>query len=148
MILGGFARPFTAIGKLDVHSIQSEREAKLAIDALIDADLPYIVVFLHSFSLIEEPGGGAHALHADALSTKVFSALLDRIVQNKLRVATAREVSAHVVTVDIGNRDVVPSIDLEIPAYKYAARMMRSNSERHSPACPPDCRRPRARRWG
>jgi hypothetical protein len=116
-----------AIGKLDVNSIESEREAGLAMDAMIGADLPFMVVFLHSFSFIQSPRGGRSTLRADSLATAVFSAMLDKIAKTKLHVVTAREISSIADVTSTGERDIVPAVEISVPFHKYAVRMLRSH---------------------
>lgn len=126
-VLWAIVPPFVAIGKLDVNSIESEREAGLAMDAMIGADLPFMVVFLHSFSFIQSPRGGRSTLRADSLATAVFSAMLDKIAKTKLHVVTAREISSIADVTSTGERDIVPAVEISVPFHKYAVRMLRSH---------------------
>lgn len=126
-IFGTLALPHEAIGKVDVDSIQSKLELTSAIDAMIDADLPFIVVFLHSFSFIAAPDDESGAPRSDPLSISIFSTLLDIISEKKLHVATTRELAEHRDTIGFDGNDIVPDVAITIPAPKYIVRMMRSH---------------------
>jgi len=127
-LFGSLAPPFIAIGKVDVNSIQSEAEARAAVDALIDADLPIIVVFLHSFSLIEAPLETNYALRSNTLAIGVFGALLDEASKRHLRGTTARELASAKNIISDGRRDVIPEVDIMVPVLEYSVRALRAQS--------------------
>jgi hypothetical protein len=126
-LFGSIAPPFIAIGKVDVNSIQSEIEARAAMDALVDANPPVIVVFLHSFSLIDPPRNAKDPLRTNALAMSNFSALLDEASKRQLRGTTARELVANRVgLVANGRRDLIPEVKFTVPLLKYLVRILRS----------------------
>lgn len=119
---------YIALGKVDVDAIANEREAAAAVAAVVAADLPYLVVFLHSFSFIAAPPAADLPARADSASMKVFASLLDAIVAQRLQVVTTRQLVARQDAIDFGERDVVPAVNNAIPAHKYVVRMLRSLS--------------------
>jgi peptidoglycan/xylan/chitin deacetylase (PgdA/CDA1 family) len=124
---GGFLPPYRAIGKVDIDSIQSVDEARAAIDALVRADLPFIVVFLHSFSLMHPPTGATDVPRADEASVEIFSTVLDAVAAHELPVTTTRALAAHPKDIAIGQPDVVPEVAFQVPLPKYVVRMVRAH---------------------
>jgi peptidoglycan/xylan/chitin deacetylase (PgdA/CDA1 family) len=125
-VIGPLLPAYVAVGKVDVGSIATTQEATAALDALVAADLPFIVVFLHSFSFMQEPATGQWPPRADVKALQVYGTLLDRIVAQQLPVATSRQIAANRAAVALPARDTVPPVALTVPAHKYAIRMLRS----------------------
>lgn len=115
-----------AIGKIDVDSIQTPQEAAAAIQAVTQAHIPYIILFLHSYSFIDAPKGHAGTLRADTTSIAVFQAMLDAIRDQGLRVVTMRDV-ADSLPIQTGTaRDALPKVTVPVPELRYLARLWRS----------------------
>lgn len=125
--IGGRLLPaHAAIGKLDVDSIASTDEAVAAFDAVVEADPPLIVLFLHSFSFLTLTEAEANTGPADTQSIEIYRTLLDRIAAHGLTVVTSREVVMQRDLAPMNAPDAVPAVELTIPFPKYAVRMARS----------------------
>lgn len=118
-LFSGVAPALSSIRKIDVNWFVDEQEAKAAIDAVVDADLPFLVVFLHSFTFLTgRTNDGVPVANRQAQA--IFSAILDRIAEKHLRVVTMhdlaagnREISAH------QGADVVPVVDVQVSVPRY-----------------------------
>lgn len=119
--------PRRGIGKVDINWIGDTAEAVAAMDALARANVPYIIVFLHSFSLISGAHTEAAPFRRDEKAVAVLSAILDRSQQLGLQVVTMREIATRLDEVPLDVPDTIPEVDVVIPVHKYAWRMARSN---------------------
>lgn len=108
--------PLSAIRKFDVNSFSDEDEAASAMNAAVDARLPYVVVFLHSFSFID---GTGTVPTSDAKAERVFERILDFAKQHDLRVVTMRELAAAPGAIARGAVDIVPHVEISVPLYRY-----------------------------
>jgi peptidoglycan/xylan/chitin deacetylase (PgdA/CDA1 family) len=123
-LLGNIAPPLAAIRKIDVDWFvdDNETEARSAIDAAADAGVPYIVVFLHSFSLMAGPGDGATPV-ANVRRQKLFGALLDHVVALGLPVVRMGDIDTPdaMAAAAAVAKDPLPAISITVPLYKYLA---------------------------
>jgi hypothetical protein len=124
------APPLSSIRKIDVNWFLDETEARAAIDAVVDADLPFLVVFLHSFTfLAARNSDGAPVANRQAQA--IFSAILDRIVERQLRVVTMRDLAvADMVVSTHPGADVVPVVDVHVSLPRYLWRAWRTGNAR------------------
>lgn len=123
---GKLVPPHIAIGKLDVDSISTPEEAVAAFDAMVAADPPIIVLFLHSFSLMTVSAPEPATMPADMQSMEIYRTLLDRIAAQELQVVTSRDVVTNRELAPMNRADKVPVVALVIPLQKYAVRMVRA----------------------
>jgi peptidoglycan/xylan/chitin deacetylase (PgdA/CDA1 family) len=132
-LLGDIAPPLAAIRKIDVDWFvnDNETEARSAIDAAADVGVPYIVVFLHSFSLMAGPGDGATPV-ADVRKKKLFGALLDRVVALELPVVRMGDIDtpAAMAAAAAAAKDPIPTVSITVPLYKYLAHALRLHVSR------------------
>ena len=89
--LGSVFAPVTAVRKIDPNWFADAAEMRAAIDAAVAAELPIIVVFLHSFSFMTRTTDGAPV--ADQRSIDMFRALLDHVEQKGATVVTMRDLA-------------------------------------------------------
>jgi peptidoglycan/xylan/chitin deacetylase (PgdA/CDA1 family) len=128
-LLSGIAPPLSSIRKIDVNWFTDEKEAKAAIDAIVEADPPFLVVFLHSFTLLgERANDGVPAANRQARA--VFSAILDRIADKHLPVVTMGDLAGGKVIFTHRSPDLVPFVDVEVslPHYLWHAWRARKAS--------------------
>src|SRR5690606_525133 len=118
------APPFTSIRKFDPNWFVDEREAISAIDAAVAGELPYVVLFLHSFSLIQgsTPEG---TLVANSRAKYIFSSMLDHVAASELAFVTMRELAADGLS-GSGANDAVPAVGTTVPLYGYAWHLLRA----------------------
>jgi hypothetical protein len=115
--LGGWAPPFSSIRKIDVNSLIDEQEARSALTAAAHADFPYVVVFLHSFSLIAKPGVNGAAPEADHKARRVFETLL--VETGAAQTTTVSALASTSGIIESGRRDELPHVSVTVPAWKY-----------------------------
>ncbi len=118
--------PVTTVRKFDPNWFVDESEMRRAIDAAIAADLPVLVVFLHSFSFMAEPADGKP--RPDDHAAPLFRALLEAVASRKLTVVNMRDLAAerppNLPTV----RDAVPQVPMTVGFTRYVGRRAK-----HSP---------------
>lgn len=117
--LGTWVPPLKSISKIDVNSLINEQEARSALTAAVHADVPYILVFLHSFSLIDQPGANGAAPRANHKARQVFETLLRESTAAGLSATTMSALVAVPDVVTSGRRDSLPKVSVTVPAWKY-----------------------------
>lgn len=118
-LFGGFLSSVTSIRKIDPNWFLSKEEAISAIDAIVEADLPFLVVFLHSFSFMEGQGDSGVPL-ADRHSLDMFRAVLDHIAEKRLPVMTMRDLAElEPLSATSPDRDIIPRVTVRIELYRY-----------------------------
>lgn len=118
-LFADFLSPATSIRKIDPNWFLNKEEAISAIDAVIDADLPLLVVFLHSFSFMEGQGDGGVPL-ADRHPRDLFRAILDHIAEKRLPVMTMRDLAESETLPAISpDRDVIPRVTVRMDLHRY-----------------------------
>jgi peptidoglycan/xylan/chitin deacetylase (PgdA/CDA1 family) len=133
--LGHLLPPHVVLGKIDVNAMDDEHQAVAALRSVSAANLPFVVIFLHSFSFENAPGRVGGAPLANERAMRIFQALLDEMSAQQVPVITARDVAdQHNVSADDGasgkpsDRMPVPRAEIVVPTLKYAVRVLRSFS--------------------
>lgn len=116
---GTWVPPLKSIRKIDVNSLIDEQEARSVLAAVVQADLPYVVVFLHSFSLIEKPGTNGRAPRADLKARRVFETLLRESDRAGLSTTTMSALASAPDVLSRGRVDSLPQVSVTVPAWKY-----------------------------
>jgi peptidoglycan/xylan/chitin deacetylase (PgdA/CDA1 family) len=117
-MLGNLFAPIQVVRKVDVNWLVNRREAETAIDALVTADIPVLVVFLHSFSFVTETSND-NSIHVDHHAVEMFQVILDHVAERKLQVITMREVAEQGLTL-AQFADVVPHVPVNVDLVHYA----------------------------
>lgn len=124
-LLGDILAPVTSVRKIDADWFLDGEEARAAIDAVVEADLPFLVIFLHSFSFMQEQGEGGDPI-ADRVSLDVFRAILDRVAQKRLPVVTMRDLAGTAATLATSQaRDVLPRVIVRVDLPRYLWHRLR-----------------------
>jgi hypothetical protein len=120
--------PIRSVRKIDVDWLTTEDEMRAAFDAAVDARIPVIVVFLHSFSfMVPAADKGPRTDHG---SIRMFRAILDHVARRELPVVTMRDLSgsARALTPAGMYSDVVPVVAVSVDAPHYAWRRLKRAS--------------------
>ena len=124
-LLGRFVSPAVSTRKIDPDWFVTADEARQAIDAVIAADVPVIVVFMHSFSLMTESADGGRP-HSRPHSREMFQVIVDHIARKKLRVATMRDLAGERTgPVATGRADIVPRVTVPVDPSRYLWRRIK-----------------------
>jgi len=118
-LLGRAVAPVSVVRKIDVDWFVDEREMRDAIDQAVAADLPVLVVFLHSFSFLKAKGPESPA--ADATALRIFRAMLDHLAAKDLPVVTMADLAGRPFSAPTAAADVVPAVavDVDVPRYVW-----------------------------
>jgi hypothetical protein len=126
-LFGNAVPPISSIGKIDPDWFSDPAEARMVIDAAVDSQIPYVVVFLHSFSFLEDQGEGRRpALRTRSMD--VFRAMLDHIAEQHLPVLTMRGVAE--VESKVGllpGQDRVPRVGVKVGLPMYVWHQLRAS---------------------
>ncbi len=129
-LLGDFLAPVTSIRKIDADWFYDEAEARAAVDAVVAAELPYLVVFLHSFSFLEAHGG-SRALVADLHTRDMFRVILDHVAELGLRVVTMRDLAKPEAVIGASKiRDTIPKVSVLTGLHRYLWHRLRGVERR------------------
>jgi hypothetical protein len=125
--IGATLLPAAAVvRKLDPNWLSGVEEMHVAFEAVVAADVPVIVVFLHSFSFMS--GEVAHP-RLDGGALAIFRAMLDEVARRGLTTTTMRELSKDDATALAAARnDVVPQVPVRVDAVHYVWRLVRTSS--------------------
>ena len=117
-LLGFRLPPVVSIRKIDPNWFVNSDEMHAAMDETVSSDLPIVVVFLHSFSFMDQRSGSAPTLNRHAWD--LFTALLDDIAKRQLPVVTLRQIATEPLT-EPSIRDVVPQVvvTVDLPHYLW-----------------------------
>jgi hypothetical protein len=127
MLAGELFAPVNTVRKVDAAWFFNQDEMRGAIDAAVKADIPVLVIFLHSFSLIK--GRGAQAPIADPQTRAMLTAIFDEIARRKLTVVTMRDLAAQgMPSIAATVADVVPEIGVTVGWPRYAWRRLKGAS--------------------
>jgi peptidoglycan/xylan/chitin deacetylase (PgdA/CDA1 family) len=126
-VFGNVFAPVSVVRKIDAGWATNAAEMRDSIDAAAAAELPVIVMFLHSFSLVDGDTGGA--LVANRHVIEMFRAMLDEIARRHLRVVTMRELAAMPAPISQTSRDIVPHVAVAVDAPHYAWRRIKANHD-------------------
>jgi hypothetical protein len=122
---GTSVAPVLTIRKLDPNWFGSESEMRGAIAASVAADLPVLVILLHSFSFMADPAGGKPVL--DARAVAMFTAMLDELTRRRLPVVTMRDLAQDPPPLLSSARDVVPEVAVTVDLPRYAWRRAKAS---------------------
>ena len=126
-MFGARVAPVTVVGKIDVDWMADANEMRSAIDAVVAADLPVLVVFLHSFSFAVAPAKGGPPV-ADRQSIDLFRATLDYVAAKQLSVVTMRDLaSERPDALTAGQSDVVPRVAVSVDVHRYLWRRLKAS---------------------
>jgi hypothetical protein len=118
-IFSGALAPVSAIRKIDPNWFVDAGEVKSAIDGALSANVPVLVVFLHSFSFMTAPTRAGVPV-ADRHAIEMFRVIVDQIASHRLPVVTMRELAEDMPAVPSTEADVVPRVTVSIDVPHYA----------------------------
>lgn len=128
-LLGGFLGGLNRVSKIDPDWFIDTEEARGAMDAVVAADLPYLVIFLHSFSLVSRRNGGPP--EANLRTRENFRTVLDEVRRRGLSVVTLRTLAERG---DLSSRsdaeDVVPRVVVNVGLGRYLRHRLRADPGR------------------
>src|SRR5262249_10874479 len=116
----GWLGPAVSVRKLDPNWFVDQREMTQAIDELVAARVPVLVVFLHSFSFMQ--GRDAAGLPiGDVHARDLFSAMLSHLAATSLPVVTSRDLARDEQSLKATTTDVVPRVThpVSVPVYVW-----------------------------
>jgi peptidoglycan/xylan/chitin deacetylase (PgdA/CDA1 family) len=122
--LGAVLPPVTVVRKIDPNWFINAAEARDAIDAVLAADIPVLVVFLHSYSFMAGQSAAGRPL-IDQHAVEMFRAIVDELAARKLPVVTMRELAEQKPSLASISRDVVPGVSTTADLSRYIWRGMK-----------------------
>lgn len=117
-LLRGLAPALSSVRKLDPNWFMDETEALAAIDAALSTEAPYLIFFLHSYSLMTEDSTEDRMTH-NPRAEAVFIAMLDHILTRGLEVTTFRRLSQVPIDFAPGTPDQVPQVNTTAADWTY-----------------------------
>jgi len=133
--LGHLLPPHVVLGKIDVNAMDDEYQAVAALRAVSAANLPFVVIFLHSFSFETAPDRLDGAPRANQRAMRIFQALIEEISATQAPVVTARQVAHqyNIIAADGPSEEPqdqmpLPRAEIVVPTLKYVVRVLRSSS--------------------
>ncbi|MBI5408114.1 MAG: hypothetical protein HZA14_01960 [Nitrospirae bacterium] len=126
--LEGLLKPVSRVRKYDVNWFADADEAEKALQKAVELKLDFIILFLHSFSFVEEYHNDG-AKKARMSSIKNFERALDFIAKNKLPVITFKDIKDKNVdlTKYLNKPDVIPEVSVRVGAAQYIRRLIGIN---------------------
>ncbi len=125
-VLPGLFAPVTTVRKIDPDWFIDADEMRAAVDGVVDADIPVMVVFLHSFSFLTDQRSGDGRL-ANHHSITLFRDLLDHIARKGLPASTMRDLAlAPPESIASIASDIVPRVTVRVDVPHYLWRLARS----------------------
>lgn len=116
---GDLLPPITSIRKVDADWFVDEAEARAAVDAVVDAGIPFLVVFLHSSSLLGAKGR-AGPPEADRRTQAILQAILDRVAERALPAVPMGSLAGTAATApDSAAGDVLPRVGARVSLPRY-----------------------------
>jgi peptidoglycan/xylan/chitin deacetylase (PgdA/CDA1 family) len=116
-----FGAPLGAVAvvrKIDPNWFADADEAKSAIDGLLAANVPVLVVFLHSFSFMTARAGGGAPV-ADRHAMDMFRQILDQVASHGLCVLTMRDIAEDMPVVGSSEPDIMPRVGVPVSFPRY-----------------------------
>jgi hypothetical protein len=108
-----------SIRKIDPNWFADPNEATAAIDALAHEDVPLLVVFLHSFSLMKEGGEEGRPV-LNRRSRDIFRAILVSVAEKRLPVMSMRDLTESKTVRVMGQyADVIPRVGISVGLHYY-----------------------------
>jgi hypothetical protein len=123
--IGRVLGPVTSVRKIDPNWLIDPDEAVKAIDCALAANIPVLVVFLHSFSFMTAPSGGGAPV-ADRHAIDMFRVILDRVASQGLSVVTMRDLAKDLPIVRPTDEDIVPRVSMSVDVTHYAWRRVKA----------------------
>lgn len=122
---GSIFAPVRSVRKIDANWFLDEEEARSALDAVIATDPPFVVVFLHSFSLME--GAGNDGMPSpDQRARDNLQAILDHLIEKHLQFVTMREIAESPTLVAATlDQDIVPRVAVQVGLHRYLWHRLR-----------------------
>ncbi len=118
-LLDGILSPVTSVRKLDADWFLDEAEAISAIDSVVAADLPFLVIFLHSFSFMAGGEDGRVPV-TDRHSRDIFRAILERVIEKRLPVVTMRDLASPDSVYEASRgQDPLPTVLVRVGLHRY-----------------------------
>jgi hypothetical protein len=133
-VLGRVLPPVTVVRKIDPNWFTTAAEVRDAIDAVVAADIPVLVVFLHSYSFMAGQGSAGKPL-ADHHAIAMFQAIVDQVAARKLPVVTMRDLAEEEppqTATSSPSLDVVPRVTTTVELSRYVWRGMKVGAVRVS----------------
>jgi hypothetical protein len=127
-ILGSLVAPTESIRKIDPNWFVDAKEADAALDAVLASDLPYVVVFMHSFSFLSRNGAGNAVRDVQAVAN--FRAILDQVAAKHLSVATMRDLAEAREVISSAGAGAVPHVAVDRSVASYLWQRARTSSSR------------------
>jgi peptidoglycan/xylan/chitin deacetylase (PgdA/CDA1 family) len=125
--LGGSAfAPVSVVRKIDAGWAIDAGEMRDSIDAAVAADVPVIVMFLHSFSLVEGDDAGPNVANRHVI--EMFHVMLDQVARRQLQVVTMRDLAARPPSASPAASDTVPHVTVHVSWPRYAWRRAKGAS--------------------
>jgi peptidoglycan/xylan/chitin deacetylase (PgdA/CDA1 family) len=112
----------TVVRKIDPNWFTDADETRSAIEALVRADVPVLVVFLHSFSFMtREPAG---SLVSDRHALDMFRVIVETVARRGLPVVTMRQLAKTYEQAPSPSpaSDVVPRVEARVSVSRYLWR--------------------------
>jgi peptidoglycan/xylan/chitin deacetylase (PgdA/CDA1 family) len=129
-LAGSIVAPVSVVRKLDADWFSNAAEMRSAIDASIAADLPVLVVFLHSFSFMKTGADGKPVPNRQSI--EMFRAMLDHLGHRNVPVVTMRELAVRDLPIPSRGTDVVPSVTVRVDLLRYVWRRMKYTDDASS----------------
>ncbi len=122
-LLGRLAPALSSVRKLDPNWFVDETEAQAAIDATMSTDAPYLIFFLHSYSLMTEDSTEDRMTH-NSRAEAIFASMLDHVMAEGLEVRTFRQLAEAPILISPGARDEVPAVVTTTADWNYLAHAL------------------------
>lgn len=121
--------PVETVRKIDPNWFVNADEARAAIDSLVDARVPFLIVFLHSYSFLKAPAADGAPL-ADRHAMDMFNVIVDQVQSHGLEVVTMRQVAAVLDELPAADRDIVPQVRVPAELHSYLWRRLKRSDQR------------------
>lgn len=113
----------SAVRKIDPNWYTNADEVRSSVDALLAANVPVLVVFLHSFSFMS--ARGSDGIQADDHALAMFRVLVEHLATHNLPVVTMRTLATHGTPSSTVTTDVVPRVDVSVDMPRFVWRRLR-----------------------
>lgn len=125
-VFGELLGSVSSVRKIDPSWFLDAEEARAAIDAVIEANPPFLVVFLHSFSFIKQ-GHINGPLEPDVGAREIFRVILDHIAEKHLEVVTMRDLAQDSSSALGENTlDSIPVVSVSVELHRYLWHRLRA----------------------
>jgi peptidoglycan/xylan/chitin deacetylase (PgdA/CDA1 family) len=125
-IIGAALASVPVVRKIDVDWFVETGEMKAAVDAVVAAKIPVLVIFLHSFSLLSDRSNG-EPLRPDRHSSEMFGAILDYLNTQAIPVVTMRDLAGRTFPSPSPEMDIVPAVTVHVDWPRYVWRRAKTS---------------------